>query len=862
VSYVVREFLPSVTTTTVIQTPNGKWKKELKGVSEAKFSNNNRELIYLKNDSLCFLTLGSSQCLTIPNIQKFQLLSSNNSEWLLYQEKSTNKELIVRDMLVGKEQKFQSVNSYSYKQGIPMLVLLTILEDKKESQLKWINLKAGKQVTIWSEINIKPDKILFDETGRQIVFITGEKGKQILWHYKDEMEKAQPLARDGEGALKKMEIGAIENFSKDGNRLFFNNVRRDEVHKPSNEPIKVTIWSTKDLQLQSVQDVNYSKSYYSVVNLNTQKIIQLQKDFEQIAFVKNEEYCIARHYDSVPYDYVPNLAIKRWPASYRENSILYLVSLKDGSRTQLPWKHINGTMPSEFSPNGKYILYWDGPTLNYYCYEIATGTTRNISSKIDVDLNADAYFIDPPVELKRLAPPAAWLVDDEGVLIYDYYDIWLLDPLGKAPPKNITNGLGRRNKTIFRLSLERNKRLIIGEKLILAALNERTKENGHYVKILGGKGDPLPLHIELPLYCYSFYSGSDSEKSVKIPIKARDKEAYLVIKESTTSFPNYYFTSNLKDFIKVSDIHPESKYNWITSELHAWTAADRDTLQGVLYKPENFDPSKKYPVLFLYYEEYSSELNHYWTPEWTTGRINIPFFVSQGYLVFTPDIHYRFPYLRQSILNSVVSAANYVSKLPFVDSTKMGIEGHSFGGFETGHLVSGTDIFSAAVSACGYYDLISDAGTLMPSGLPRNVAYQKQIGSLWDHPKDYVENSPIFYVDKIKTPLLLIAGEHDGQVPYDQSTELFLALNNLRKISWMLSYDDDHVIDDNNHEKDYTIRLLQFFDHYLKETPPPKWMTVGIPAKLKMIESGYELDLKGKCSNDCKVCKGKMTKGY
>ncbi len=303
----------------------------------------------------------------------------------------------------------------------------------------------------------------------------------------------------------------------------------------------------------------------------------------------------------------------------------------------------------------------------------------------------------------------------------------------------------------------------------------------------------------------------------------------------------------------MSNLQPQKDYNWLTAELVNWTLPDGQPSQGILYKPENFDPTRKYPVIFNYYEKQSDGLFDYLEPGLSgSANIDISWYVSRGYLVFLPDIHYKIGHTGESIVNSVVSAAEYLSKMPWVDSKRMGINGHSWGGYETNYLVTHTDIFAAAAEGAGASDMISNygsiAGTYQGLNQSNMEAGQHRIGAtLWQRPDLYIENSAILKADQVTTPFLMMHNKADEVVPWPQAIELYLDLRRLGKKVWLLQYDNEgHNIHDPKNQIDYTIRLTQFFDHYLKDAPPPRWMTEGIPARLRGVERRLELDTSGK----------------
>jgi dipeptidyl aminopeptidase/acylaminoacyl peptidase len=347
-------------------------------------------------------------------------------------------------------------------------------------------------------------------------------------------------------------------------------------------------------------------------------------------------------------------------------------------------------------------------------------------------------------------------------------------------------------------------------------------------------------------YCYEITD--DIDNTGMTPLKAADADAYIVQRMSSTESPNYFYTTDFKTFKQLSDVHPETAYNWLTSELINWPLPDGTISQGVLYKPQNFDPKKKYPVIFYYYEKFSDKLNTYLPVQPSSGTINIPWFVSHGYLVFTPDIHYKIGYPGNSALNAVVSAARYLSSLSYVDSLNMGIQGQSFGGYETNYIVTHSNLFKAACSVSGLSDIVSFYTGIWGSTNPADFVEMGQLRmgqKLWDDPGLYIENSPVFFANRVTTPILLMCNENDPAF-YLQGISFFNALRRLGKRVWMLQYDKEgHELEKDVDTKDYTIRLSQFFDYYLKAQRAPDWMIEGVPAYKKGYDAGLELEPTG-----------------
>ena len=257
-------------------------------------------------------------------------------------------------------------------------------------------------------------------------------------------------------------------------------------------------------------------------------------------------------------------------------------------------------------------------------------------------------------------------------------------------------------------------------------------------------------------------------------------------------------------------------------------------LSGALYKPENFDPKKKYPMLVYIYERLSQNVNHF-VPPAPSHNINISYYVSNGYLVITPDIVYNIGYPGQSALKCVLAAVQTMVDTGYVDENAIGIQGHSWGGYQIAYMITRSNRFRAAAAGAPVADMISAYdGIRWGPGIPRQFQYeltQSRIGgSIWQYPLRFIENSPIFMADRVTTPLLMIHNDADDAVPWYQGIEYYLALRRLGKEVYMFVYNGEpHGLRRRPNQKDYTVRLQQYFDYYLKGAPKPDWMEKGLP---------------------------------
>jgi dipeptidyl aminopeptidase/acylaminoacyl peptidase len=290
----------------------------------------------------------------------------------------------------------------------------------------------------------------------------------------------------------------------------------------------------------------------------------------------------------------------------------------------------------------------------------------------------------------------------------------------------------------------------------------------------------------------------------------------------------------------------QSDYVWGDVELYKWEAYDGTDMEGLLYKPSNFDSTKKYPMIVYFYEKYSDNLHRYYVPKPSHSTINFTEYVSNGYVIFVPDIVYQTGKPGESAYNCIVSGTKSLMKENWIDTNKIGIQGQSWGGYQVAYLITRTNIYAAAESGAPVSNMTSAYGGIRwGSGMSRAFQYEKgqsRIGvDMWTDLDLYIENSPIFFADKVETPLLIMHNTKDGAVPWSQGIEYFSALRRLDKKVWMLSYDDDHNLMKWPNRVDLNIRMKQFFDYYLKDEQMPLWMKEGLPYSKKGKEDAYEL---------------------
>ena len=683
----------------------------------------------------------------------------------------------------------------------------------------------------------------FDEPGSQLVYLsTGDTSKvdqkvYDLRYFKNGSDSALIIADKNATGLPEGWIFneyASPSFSKDGKRILTGAAPRQEPKDTTLvefEMATLDIWNWQDALIPPQQLVELKRE-----NRRTYTGIIDPAQFNYFRPLATEEMPYATVADegngryALLWSNLPYLTESQWDITSRYDA--WIKDLEDNNLQSiarpLPGRPI-------LSPMGNFTIWWDAAQREWFAYDNREKRIINLTEDIPVNFWYEKH--DTPSQPGSYGI-AAWGEKDAYLLLNDAFDIWKIDPKGAKKAENITGHAGRNDSITFRyLNTDPEKRFIEPDDLLLlSAFDNRSKERGFYTLSQRGR-QPLKKRV---LEGYTF-------TSLK---KAKEKDLFVFEKSNFHTPPDLYVTSDFwESSEKLTRINPQmEEYNWGSAELISWTSFTGVPLKGVLYKPEDFDPAKKYPVMIYFYEQHSDELYRWFTPAPSRSVINIPFFVSRGYIVFTPDIHYTVGNPGMDAYNAVVAGAAALAKNRWVDKENMAIQGQSWGGYQVAYLVTKTNMFKAAGAGAPVSNMTSAYGGIRwGSGRSRQFQYeqtQSRIGvAMSESLQPYIDNSPLFYADKVETPLLMMHNDKDGAVPWYQGIEYFMMLRRLGKPVWMLQYNgEDHNLVQRRNSKDLSIRLQQFFDHYLKGDPAPVWMTKGVPATEKGRSWGYELE--------------------
>ncbi|MBS1627180.1 MAG: S9 family peptidase [Bacteroidetes bacterium] len=699
------------------------------------------------------------------------------------------------------------------------------------------NIQNEKTDTILKKFN-DAKNFVFDEDAIQLAFVaerdSSAKALQKfykLYYYKNGTDSAIAIAdKQTSGIPAKWSVSEFGNmlFSKSGKRLFFGTapiLPPKDTLTPDFERVNVDVWNYKDDDLMTAQLYNLEreirKNYLARYDFDSKHVVQLGN--EKLQFVQTtlqgdgDVFYASSDYGKRIEKQWQGFALTDW----------YAINAVTG-QSALITQNLEGR--GFASCTGKYLLWYDEKKKTYFSYNSTTKKTTIVAKDIPYALYDEEN--DVPDEPNPYGI-VKWMKDDKYVLIYDKYDVWKVDPDAKEKSIVITNG--RKNKTEYRyINVDAEEKFVEPESVVyFKTYNEKDKSNG--ITSFSFKENKAAI-----LFNEKVSIGNSF-------IKAKNTNSFAYTKETFEQSPNLYAnTAGVQTKLSNTNLQ-QSNYLWGTAELFKWKAYTGKETEGILYKPENFDAKKKYPMIVYFYERNNNTLFNYVAPSPTPSRLNISFFVSRGYLVFVPDIWYTRGHPGKSAYDYIVSGTRALINKGFVDSTKIGLQGQSWGGYQTAILITQTKLYAAAWAGAPVVNMFSAYGGIRwESGLNRQFQYehtQSRIGATpWERRDLYIENSPLFHLQNVKTPLVIMSNDADGAVPWYQGIEFFTAMRRLNKPVWLLNYNGEaHNLVERKNRKDIQIREQQFFDWLLKGEKPADWLIKGVPAIMKGRDWGLKI---------------------
>ncbi len=570
----------------------------------------------------------------------------------------------------------------------------------------------------------------------------------------------------------------------------------------------VDVWHWRDTEVMAHQvksaAQNRRRNLLAAWHIDSGNLVQLGKELtEQVTPLKHGNLA----YDAEWQEYAMDRSIGRPAAD------IYLVDIGTGQRTKIKDKLAEDHY-LQASPGGRYLLYLEND--HYWVVDVATRAAVNITK------NVKTSFVDRESDVTvKQKPPfgvAGWTKNDADVIIYDKYDLWKISADG-ARAVRLTDGAGEQVRHRY-VRLDPDEEFIdLSKPVYLSLFGIWSKKSG-YAMLSPGAASPERLVL--------------IDKSVERLSKASEAPVFQYVSETFEESPNVFVGGpDLKDAKRVTDTNPfQSKYAWGHSELIEYKSANGTRLQGILDYPAGYEPGKKYPMIVYMYEKLSDSLHRYNAPS-ERSYYSIGAITSHGYFLLQPDIVFQKREPGLSVADCVTAAVKKVLEKGSVDEHKVGVVGHSWGGFDASFLATHTNIFAAAVAGAPITDLISNYGNHhWSSGIAETdhieTGQQRMEVPLYEDLQAYIRNSAVFGVQTMTTPLLIEVGDADGTVFYHQGIELYNIARRAKKNVVLLVYGgEDHGLRKKADQVDYQHRIFAWFGYYLKGEPAPTWVTEG-----------------------------------
>ncbi len=827
---------------------------EIKGGISPKFNNNSTwagfivkpaalEVLNAKKDkpkdSFALLRLENGKRTDFEEVKHFEF--SEDSRWLAvwkYPEnqnsKEDNSDLILRDLLNESQLTLNNVVDFAFDSLSNYLAYIVKDAEGKDNGIYVVHLKGSFSLPkkIQGKEKYEYTTLAWSTKSEQLAYIASKGSSTaadscalMIW---DAQNDTLMTAIPYEGAPVGWFLPKSNNlhWTEDQTRLYFGFKpfsdtipRKEEVKfndsnyydiKTIRKQIDVDVWHWNDARIKTNERIwwedNKDRIFSAVYFTDSKHYVQLADlSCPDVDYVENDRYTVG--HDDTPY-----LKLMTWEGLFYD---VYSINEKFGTKKLIAQKV---SEPAHISPEGKFIAYYKYP--HWFLYDTEKDTTVNLTARIETPFYNEDNDLPAKPESYDIA---GWLENDNGVVIYDKYDIWVFYANGGF--MNQTALDGRENKITFRIvNLDKKKKFFKKEDIVfMSGFSEKNKQTGIFRLSFDMIGPELIKYDSMKYRCLC---------------QSEDKQTLMFSAQSFDVVPDLWVgDSTGRNAKQITHLNKQiEKYNWGKAELIHWQNFEGDTLDGIIYKPHNYDPNKRYPVLIWFYELFSQSLYDFNIP-YIGHRPCYQIYNDDGYIVFLPDVKFKVGYPGYSSVSCIVSGVRHLIDEGLADSSAIGITGHSWSGYQAAFLVTQTNIFAAAVAGAPVSNMTSAySGIRLGTGLARQFQYeqgQSRIGgNLWDSLDAYLRNSPVMQAQKSNTPLMIMFGNEDWAVPWQQGEELYLAWRRLNKNCIFLEYfDEPHWPVQFFNRLDYAYRMKQFFDTYCLKQPAPQWILKGIRYK-------------------------------
>ncbi len=730
---------------------------------------------------------------------------------------------------LNKKMQLDYISSYEFSDSAKFIALIDHRKKNKKDQyaLRILDVLGNNAVYV-SDTFTQIGKMAWDKSQNYFAFLasrdTNSNNKHFSLYHLD-LNGVVKLTVLDSAKIAHPEAWIPSNFAQlsfaeDSKKLFFGLAPRP-TYDPKDtltaaEKVKLDLWHWQDQKLQPRQLLTAKKdknpSFLSYYDWEKDAIEILENDSLKVRFnAKQTDIFLATNDDaySVSQDF-------DFPWKRDE----YMIAPTLGFSLDKPFVLKKASkFGSILSPDGAYVVQYKEDKNEFILFNVKNQSVQCLTCGMQLDwfedLNGQIY--EPLPEVKFY-----WENDRRHVLMLTEHDLYRIN-IENSENQRITSGIGKELKQGFDLiRWDADSLYYDPNRMWLKGFSMLNKTSNIY-----------SLNNWKPALKKNLYANISSLQITK----TGELVSYKI--STVQDFPDLT-TDNLTFSApkQITAINPQQKdFNWAKVDLVQWKTKEGVDLEGLLYIPENLDPSGSYPMIVYYYELNSDNIHRHWTPRPTASIVFPTEYASGGYVIFVPDIRYQPGHPARGAYQSIMSGTDYVlSKYKFIDSTRMGLQGQSWGGYQSAQLITMTTRYKAAMAGAPVSNMISAYGGIRwSSGMSRQFQYehtQSRIGAtIWEKPELYIQNSPIFGLPNVQTPLLIMHNDNDGAVPWYQGIELFMGLRRLQKPVWLLNYNgDEHNLMNEAHRRDLSIRMRSFFDYYLNNGDMPSWMKDGIKA--------------------------------
>jgi dienelactone hydrolase len=781
-------------------------------------------------------------------------------------------DVILHNLVTGRDQLLGSVGDIAFNKAGDLLAYTVDASVKDGNGLFVFELKTNRMHTLDNDARAY-NRMTWSDDGTALAVLKGVDVEKMRERDNVLLAFASVAAAisDVEAAPAALDIAKASGFptgwvisdraaldwSDDNKRVFFG--AKAQVPAPdaaarrgTDELANVDVWNTADERVQSQQMIRAEQdrnfTFRQAFDVAAGKFVKLADEtMRELDVAPDGRWAVGRDVRGFIHDH------KRPAAD------IYRVNTTSGERTLMLKAQLTNTSTGShtfgISPDGRHFLYWKDN--RFHAYDLDAASARALGA------GNGPTFVD--TEFDHPGPKPAYGItgytkDKKSVIVQHRYDLWEM-PLDGSAARNLTGGAGGKGEIRFRYvrtePLEPNLGNISGgggggpaggagfgggrggggaaaratidlsKPITLSAYGEYTKKAGFY-ELANGQLKEL-------VYEDAAFSN---------PVKAMKADTYLFTRQTFIEYPDLRVAgAGLKDAKKISDANPQQKdYLWGRRILFDYKNKDGVRLQGILALPDDYKAGEKRPMLVTFYEKNSQNLHRYNAPSYLTGMGGSPMeAVSKGYITMLPDIHFRTGASHSDMLECVEAATRKVIEMGYADPKKIGVTGHSYGGEGAAFIGVRSRMFAAIGMGAGVTELFFDfnqnwgwsysvTGGSGATAFDYYLYSQGREGvSPWDKPEMYMFESALTHAPQASAPFLIMHGSADPTVPFTNGLAMYNALRYNNKKAVLLAYPGEgHGLRGMANRKDLTVRFFEFFDHYLKGAPAPKWLTDGV----------------------------------